>query len=85
MATRINWYYQTEDGSTVAIPLGTHTFIFKRNATTVVKINLENTNIEGGIGFEVSEAGTMAEDLEYDITDGDNVDTEIGTNKYDPQ
>lgn len=77
----INWYYQTEDGSTVTVPLGTHKITYKRNATTVVKINLENTNVEGGIGFELMEAGAMEAGPEYEINDGNNVDTEIDTNK----
>lgn len=77
----INWYYQTEDGSTVTVPLGTHTITYKRNATTVVKINLENTNVEGGIGFELMEAGAMEAGPEYEINDGNNVDTDIDTNK----
>lgn len=77
----INWYYQHEDGSTVTVPLGTHTITYKRNATTVVKINLENTNVEGGIGFELTETGVMETVAEYEINDGNNVDTEIDTNK----
>ena len=77
----INWYYQTMDGSTVTVPLGTHKITYKRNATTVVKINLENTNVEGGIGFELMEAGAMEAGPEYEINDGNNVDTEIDTNK----
>lgn len=77
----INWYYQHEDGSTVTVPLGTHKITYKRNATTVVKINLENTNVEGGIGFELMEAGAMEAGPEYEINDGNNVDTEIDTNK----
>lgn len=77
----VNWYYQTEDGSTVTVPLGVHKITYKRNATTVVKINLENTNVEGGIGFELMEAGAMEAGPEYEINDGNNVDTEIDTNK----
>ena len=77
----IIWYYQTADGSTVAVPLGTHKITYKRNATTVVKINLENTNVEGGIGFELMEAGAMEAGPEYEVNDGNNVDTEIDTNK----
>ena len=77
----INWYYQTEDGSTVTVPLGTHKITYKRNATTVVKVNLENTNVEGGIGFELMEVGAMEAGPEYEVNDGNNVDTEIDTNK----
>ena len=77
----INWYYQTEDGSTVTVPLGTHKITYKRNATTVVKVKLENTNVEGGIGFELMEAGAMEAGPEYEINDGNNVDTELDTNK----
>ena len=77
----INWYYQHEDGSTVTVPLGTHKITYKRNATTVVKVKLENTNVEGGIGFELMEAGAMEAGPEYEINDGNNVDTELDTNK----
>ena len=77
----INWYYQTEDGSTVTVPLGTHKITYKRNATTVVKINLENTNIDGGIGFELTETGAMEVVSEYEVNDGNNVDTDVDTNK----
>lgn len=77
----INWYYQTEDGSTVAVPLGTHKITYKRNATTVVKVNLENTNVDGGIGFELTETGAMEIVSEYEVNDGNNVDTDIDTNK----
>lgn len=72
---------QHEDGSTVTVPLGTHKITYKRNATTVVKINLENTNVEGGIGFELTETGVMETVAEYEINDGNNVDIEIDTNK----
>lgn len=75
----INWYYDTEDGE-VTVPLGTHKITYKRNATTVVKINLENTNVEGGLGFELVETGAMVDGDEYVINDGGNVDTEIDTN-----
>lgn len=75
----INWYYDTEDGE-VTVPLGTHKITYKRNVTTVVKINLENTNVEGGLGFELAETGAMVDGDEYVINDGGNVDTEIDTN-----
>lgn len=75
----INWHYDTEDGE-VTVPLGTHKITYKRNATTVVKINLENTNVEGGLGFELVETGAMVDGDEYVINDGGNVDTEIDTN-----
>lgn len=75
----INWHYDTEDGE-VTVPLGTHKITYKRNATTVVKINLENTNVEGGLGFELAETGAMVDGDEYLINDGGNVDTEIDTN-----
>lgn len=75
----VNWHYDTEDGE-VTVPLGTHKITYKRNATTVVKINLENTNVEGGLGFELAETGAMVDGDEYVINDGSNVDTEIDTN-----
>lgn len=77
----INWYYQNEDGSTVTVPLGTHKITYPRVQNTVLHINLENTNIDGGIGFELTEAGEMALGEEYTINDGNNVDTEIDPNK----
>lgn len=77
----INWYYQNEDGSTVAVPLGTHKITYPRVQNTVLHINLENTNVDGGIGFELTEAGEMALGEEYTINDGNNVDTEIDPNK----
>lgn len=77
----INWYYQNEDGSTVAVPLGTHKITYPRVQNTVLHINLENTNVDGGIGFELTEAGEMAAGAEYTINDGGNIDTEIDPNK----
>ena len=77
----INWYYQNEDGSTVTVPLGTHKITYPRVQNTVLHINLENTNVDGGIGFELTEAGEMALGEEYTINDGNNVDTEIDPNK----
>ncbi len=77
----INWYYQKEDGSTVTVPLGTHTIAYARVRNTVLHINLENTNVDGGIGFELTEAGEMAAGAEYTINDGGNIDTEIDPNK----
>ena len=77
----INWYYQNEDGSTVTVPLGTHKITYPRVQNTVLHINLENTNVDGGIGFELTEAGEMAAGAEYTINDGGNIDTEIDPNK----
>lgn len=77
----INWYYQNEDGSTVTVPLGTHKIAYARVRNTVLHINLENTNVDGGIGFELTEAGEMAAGAEYTINDGGNIDTEIDPNK----
>lgn len=77
----INWYYQNEDGSTVTVPLGTHKITYPRVQNTVLHINLENTNVDGGIGFELTEVGEMTLGEEYTINDGNNVDTEIDPNK----
>lgn len=77
----INWSYQKEDGSTVTVPLGTHKITYARVRNTVLHINLENTNVDGGIGFELTEAGEMAAGAEYTINDGGNIDTEIDPNK----
>ena len=71
------------DGTT--LPLGTHNVTYKRNATTVVQVNIENEANAGGVGFEYDEAdlGDMPEDGENDltITDGEVVDTDVDTNQ----
>lgn len=81
IAVTFNWI--RTDGTT--LPLGTHDVTYKRNATTVVQVNIENDANAGGVGFEYDEAdlGDMPEDGENDltITDGEVVDTEVDTNK----
>ena len=81
IAVTFNWI--RTDGTT--LPLGTHDVTYKRNATTVVNINIENDGNDNGIGFEYSDEdlGEMPEDGENDltITDGEVVDTEVETNK----
>ncbi len=76
----INW--ERADGTT--LPLGTHAITYKRNATTVVQVKIENDGEDGGVGFEIdeSETGTPFEDGENDITieDGEIVETEVDTN-----
>ena len=65
-------------------PLNTHELTFKRNATTVITIKIDNENAEDNLGifFDESELGEMPEDGENDTTieDGEIVDTEIDTN-----
>ena len=81
IAVTINW--ERPDGTT--LPLGTHDVTYKRNATTVVHVNIENDGTSNGLGFETAETetGTPTEDGENDITitDGEVVDTEVDTNK----
>ena len=76
----ISW--TRSDGSTV--PLGsTFSITCKRNATTVVHINIENDGQGGKLGLEIDETGDPVADGENDITitDGEVVDTEVDTNK----
>lgn len=77
----INW--TRPDGTT--LPLGTHAVTYKRNATTVVQVKIENDGEEEGLGFEIdaTETGTPTEDGENDLTieDGEVVDTDVETNQ----
>lgn len=68
-----------EDGTTV--PLGTHNLTFKRNATTVVNVSMDDTSEASGVGVEFLESGEMSEGDEVTIEDGEIVDTEVDTNK----
>ncbi|MBO7313246.1 MAG: hypothetical protein J6U48_03345 [Alistipes sp.] len=68
-----------EDGTTV--PLGTHNLTFKRNATTVVNVSMDDTSEASGVGVEFLESGEMPEGDEVTIEDGEIVDTEVDTNK----
>ena len=76
----INW--KRADGTT--LPLGTHAITYKRNATTVVNVKIENDGADGGLGFEIdeSETGEPIADGENDVTieDGEVVDTDVDTN-----
>lgn len=76
----INW--ERADGTT--LPLGTHAITYKRNATTVVNVKIENDGADGGLGFEIdeSETGEPIADGENDVTieDGEVVDTDVDTN-----
>lgn len=76
----INW--ERPDGTT--LPLGTHAITYKRNATTVVNVKIENDGADGGLGFEIdeSETGEPIADGENDVTieDGEVVDTDVDTN-----
>ena len=68
-----------EDGTTV--PLGTHNLTFKRNATTVVHVNMDDASEASGVGVEFLESGEMSEGDEVTIEGGEIVDTEVETNK----
>lgn len=68
-----------EDGTVV--PLGTHNLTFKRNATTVVNVSMDDASEASGVGVEFLESGEMPEGDEVTIEDGEIVDTEVDTNK----
>lgn len=68
-----------EDGT--AVPLGTHNLTFKRNATTVVNVNMDDASEAGGVGVEFLESGELPEGDEVTIEGGEIVDTEVNTNK----
>ena len=63
-------------------PMGTHTITFRRNTTTVVKVNIEKDGNDENLGIDIddSETGIMPDGEEVTITDGEVVDTEVGTN-----
>lgn len=73
----INW--RTLDDT--VIPLGTHEMKFKRNATTVVKINIDNNGLDSGLGIEIEDEGEMADDEEVTIQDGEVVETDVELQK----
>ncbi len=69
------------DGTVV--PLNTHKVNFKRNATTVVKVTIENDANAGELGFEIDDTPiTEGDDANPDveITDGESVKTNVSTN-----
>lgn len=68
-----------EDGTTV--PLGTHNLTFKRNATTVVNVSMDDCSEASGVGVEFLESGEMSDGDEVTIEGGEIVDTEVDTNK----
>ena len=68
-----------EDGTVV--PMGTHNLTFKRNATTVVHVSMDDTSEASGVGVEFLESGEMPDGDEVTIEDGEIVDTEVETNK----
>lgn len=73
--------YVREDGT--VIPLGDFDITFKRNNTTVVKVNVGDGTKAGTLGFELEEVGEMEDnpELETEIENGEIVDTEVNTNK----
>lgn len=79
----VDFVWERVDGTT--LPLGTHNITYKRNATTVVTIKIENDGASGDVGIEIpdSEQGELIEDGENDVTieDGEVVDTEVESNQ----
>lgn len=69
------------DGTVV--PLNTHKVNFKRNATTVVQVTIDNDANAGDLGFEIDDTDvTEGDDENPDvvITDGESVKTNVTTN-----
>ena len=72
----VNFKWIRADGTEA--PLGTHTIAFKRNVTTVVKVNIEKNDnddnlsydISLGFKFDESETGVMPDGDEVTITNG---------------
>ncbi len=71
--------YVREDGTVV--PLGTHNLTFKRNATTVVNVDMNDSSEASGVGVEFHESGEMPDGDEVTIEGDEIVDTEVDTNK----
>ena len=63
------------------VPMGTHNLTFKRNATTVVHVSMDDTSEASGVGVEFLESGEMPDGDEVTIEGGEIVDTEVETNK----
>lgn len=74
----VNLIWERNDGTT--FPMGTHEITYKRNATTVVTIAIDNDGTDSGISFDIddSETGEMpeADDLNVNIKDGEVVEEE---------
>lgn len=66
----VNFKWIRADGTEA--PLGTHTITFKRNTTTVVKVNIDKDGNDESLGIEIdeSETGTMPDGDEVIITNG---------------
>ena len=66
----VNFKWIRADGTEA--PLGTHTITFKRNVTTVVKVNIDKDGNDESLGIEIdeSETGTMPDGDEVIITNG---------------
>ena len=79
----VNIIWMREDSTVV--PFGTHSVTYKRNATTVVNIQIDDSSESSGMGVEIpeSEQGELVEDTTLGITikDGEVVDTDVETNK----
>ena len=72
----LNWL--RADGT--VFPMGNHLITYKRNASTVVTVTIDNDGTDSGISFEIddSETGEMpeADDLNVNIKDGEVVEEE---------
>ena len=66
----VNFKWIRADGTEA--PLGTHTIAFKRNVTTVVKVNIDKDGNDESIGIVIdeSETGAMPDGDEVTITNG---------------
>ena len=66
----VNFKWIRADGTEA--PMGTHTIAFKRNVTTVVKVNIDKdgNNESLGIAIDESETGAMPDGDEVTITNG---------------
>ena len=66
----VNFMWIRADGTEA--PLGTHTITFKRNTTTVVKVNIDKDGNDESLGIEIdeSETGAMPDGDEVIITNG---------------
>ena len=67
----VNFKWIRADGTEA--PLGTHTITFKRNTTTVVKVNIDKDGNNESLGIEIddSETGAMPDGEEVTITNGE--------------
>ena len=80
ITTYISWI--RPDGTVV--PLNSHELTFKRNATTVVNVTIDDDGSSNGFDFDIpeGESGAMTDDPdEVNIENGVIVDTDVSTNQ----